>query len=352
MLERPVRPGSAGYHQWLAKGQFDARFAPAAATTAAVAGYLTGRGLTVQKSGSPFLVRASGSSQLVSAAFRTTLRTYRSSKGAAYFANATAVQVPAALAPDVLGVLGLSDTLTSTPRRSQSRAGGCRRRACGSPASCQAPYPTVPTLVQGVLSGISSSLVPRGYGGGPGCSGLTPAQVNSIYGAPAAGPRAKGAGVTMALFELSAYQQSDVDTWAHTFYGPQYTPPLTDINVDGGPLTPACPAGDACVPGSEAYFYDIEPAGDIEMQLAIAPDVRRIEVYNAPEDALGITELESTSRSRQTTPRQWSARAGALRERRRARLRAGAERHLRADGGPGPERVRGCGRYRPVRLHP
>ena len=296
LLSAQYRQGSAGYHQWLGKGQFVARFAPAAATTAAVAGYLAGRGLTVQRSGSPFLVRASGSSRLVSAAFRTTLRTYRTGQGAAYFANATAVQTPAALAPDVLGVLGLSDTLTMHSAAiavgSKPRPGSPATAPAASPASCQSPYPTVPLLVQGVLSGISSSLVPRGYGGGPGCSGLTPAQVNSIYSAPAAGPRAKGAGVTMALFELSAYQQSDVDTWAHEFYGPQYTPPLTDINVDGGPLTPACPAGDACVPGSEAYFYDIEPAGDIEMQLAIAPDVRRIEVYNAPEDALGITELD------------------------------------------------------------
>jgi kumamolisin len=238
------------------------------------------------------LVRASGSSQLVTAAFGTTLRTYRGSTGAAYFANATAVQVPAELAPDVLGVLGLSDTLTMHSTAAAVPAQAPASAAASSPGSCQSPYPTVPLLVQGVLSGISSSLVPRGYGGGPGCSGLTPGQVNSIYGAPAAGPRAKGAGVTMALFELSAYQQSDVDTWAHTFYGPQYTPPLTDINVDGGPKTPACPAGDACVPGSEAYFYDIEPAGDIEMQLAIAPDARRIDVYNAPDDALGITELD------------------------------------------------------------
>ena len=291
VLSAEYAQGSAGYHQWLEKGQFDARFAPAAATTAAVAGYLTGSGLTVQSSGSPFLVQASGSSQLVSAAFRTTLRTYRSRTGAAYFANAAAVQVPAQLAPDVLGVVGLSDTLTP---RSTAIAVPAQAPAApaSSPGNCQDPYPTVPLLVQGVLSGISSSLVPRGYGGGPGCSGLTPAQVNSIYSAPAAGPRAKGAGVTMAVFELTAYQQSDVDTWAHTFYGPQYTPALTDINVDGGPLTPACPAGDACVPGSAAYFEDIEATGDIEMQLAIAPDARQIEVYNAPHDALGITELD------------------------------------------------------------
>jgi subtilase family serine protease len=78
------------YYHWLARGRFDARFAPTAATRAAVAHYLASQGLTVQRSSSPFLVRASGSSQKVSAAFHTTLSTYRDSHGVSYFANSMA----------------------------------------------------------------------------------------------------------------------------------------------------------------------------------------------------------------------------------------------------------------------
>ena len=61
--------------------------------------------------------------------------------------------------------------------------------------------------------------------------GLTPAQDNSIYGAPPASPRTTGKDATMGVFELSDYQHSDIDTWARTFFGPHFTPPLTDVKV-------------------------------------------------------------------------------------------------------------------------
>ena len=80
-------------------------------------------------------------------------------------------------------------------------------------------------------------------------------------------PRGKGAGVNIAVFELSAYQHSDIDTWAQTFYGSSFSPPLVDVNVDGGPLHPVCPAGDQCPPSFNGYAGDIEVDADIEMQL-------------------------------------------------------------------------------------
>jgi len=118
---------------------------------------------------------------------------------------------------------------------------------------------------------------------------LTPSQTNAIYGAPNVGPRGKGQGVNFAVFELSAYQHSDIDTWAQQFYGPFYTPPLVDINVDGGPLGSQCPTGDTCVPG---YAGDIEVDADIEITLALAPNARNLIVYNAPNDYTGQTELD------------------------------------------------------------
>jgi kumamolisin len=183
----------------------------------------------------------------------------------------------------VLGVVGLSNTV-----RTQSQV----QRPAGRPSpipSCETPYPSGAELFTSVNNGTS---FPYGYGGGPGCNGLTPSQDNSIYGAPNVGPRGKGDGVTLAVFELSAYQQSDIATWAHTFYGQAYSPPLVNINVDGGPLNPVCPAGDSCPPSYNGYSGDIEVDADIEMQLAIAPDARHVLVYNAPNDETGQTELD------------------------------------------------------------
>jgi subtilase family serine protease len=275
--------GSAIYHHWLTPARFDARFAPTAAATDAVAKYLAASGLKVTSSSSPFLVRATGSSARVSGAFHTTLKVYKNRKGKTYFANSTPVVLPRTLAGDTLGVIGL----TNTVRPQDNLVRPLVRQQASS--SCESPYPSLQELF---TSYNTNTPFPYGYGGGPGCSGLTPSQDNSLYDAPNVGPAGKGAHINAAVFELSAYQHSDIVTWAHHFYGPGYTPPLTDINIDGGPLNPICPAYDQCEPPAFGYFGDIEVDADIEMTLAIAPDVSNLLVYNAPGDETGQTELD------------------------------------------------------------
>jgi subtilase family serine protease len=274
-------PASSGYRKWLAKGQFDALFAPSAAHVAAMTAYLRAHGLTVVPGASPYTVHAVGSSRTIESAFGTTLRTYRNRNGIAYYRNASPVQLPASLVSSVVAVVGLSNTV-----RIHSRAVLPLKHKNGGAPSCETPYVTRAQLYAAVNNGTS---FPFGYGAGPGCSGLTPSQTNGIYGAPNVGPRGQGAGVTLGLFELSAYQQSDVQTFVHTFYGNGYRAPLVDINVDGGPNTNRCPSGDVCFPG---YDGDIEVVADIENQLAIAPAVRNVLVYNAPNDETGQTSLD------------------------------------------------------------
>ena len=286
LLSALYTPGSADYGHWLAAGQFDSRFAPSRATVQAMTAYLQGEGLTVQPTLTPFLLRAIGSSARIDAAFATTIDNYRNVKGVKFFSNATPLSVPASLASSVLGVVGLTNTVRLQPSYQLTPAGSTGQGS-GEP-SCEIPYPT--TLAQ--LQAIPVNGPFNGYGGGPGCSGLTPSQTNGIYNAPNAGPRAKGAGANVAVFELSAYNHSDITTWAHTFYGPHYTPRLVDINVDGGPLAPdtsQCPTGDTCYYG---YGGDIEVQADIEQDLTIAPDTDSLLVYNAPNDVTGQTELD------------------------------------------------------------
>ncbi len=289
-LKASYTKGSGSYHQWLARGQFDKRFAPTAAARSAVVRYLAKSGLVVRSSSSPFLVRATGSSTRVSAAFRTTLRRYQDPHGVKYFSNSTAARLPSSMVHSVLGVIGLSNT---TRERSMTQRAKTVIRPAGKPsasaASCENGYPSAQTLFNFVNNGTGFA---AGYGAGPGCSGLTPSQENSIYGAPKVGARGKGKGVNIAVFELSAYQHSDISTWAQTFYGPSFTPPLVDINVDGGPVSPVCPAGDFCEPPSGAFAGDVEVDADIETQLALSPDVSHVQVYNAPNDFTGQTTLD------------------------------------------------------------
>ena len=282
LLSQLYNPQGAGYQQWLAPGEFDARFAPDSGQVAALTGYLQSSGLSVQTTASPFLVRVSGPSSVLSSAFNTTIHNYSNPQGVTYFSNATSLQLPSSLAGAVLGVVGATNTI-----RLKSQV-AFRKNRQPIPA-CEAPYPTTAQLFAAANDGTP---FPVGYGGGPGCNGLTPSQTNSLYGAPSLGSYGKGRGVTLAVFELSAYQQSDIATWARTFYGPEFTPPLQDINVDGGPLNPQCPVNDTCPAAFQGYAGDIEVDADIEMQLAIAPAARRIQVYNAPNDFTGQTSLD------------------------------------------------------------
>lgn len=87
-----------------------------AATTGPVEAYLRSQGLAAGPGASSSLIRASGSSAQVSSAFHTTLSLYTGTYGAHYFSNSTPVYVPAALAPGIIGVIGLSNTLRMSPR--------------------------------------------------------------------------------------------------------------------------------------------------------------------------------------------------------------------------------------------
>ena len=191
LLDGLYTPGSADYGHWLAAGQFDSEFAPSQATVQAMTAYLQGKGLTVQPTSTPFLLRAIGSSAKIDAAFATTIDNYRNAQGMKFYSNAGPASVPASLVSSVLGVVGLTNTDRLHPTY-QLTPSGSTAPSSGEP-SCEIPYPTTMAQLEATLTGPFN-----GYGGGPGCSGLTPSQTNSIYNAPHAGPRAKGAGATVA----------------------------------------------------------------------------------------------------------------------------------------------------------
>jgi kumamolisin len=283
--------GSAQYHQWLAKGQFDARYAPTAAERDAVEGYLRGQGLAVSSTSSAFLIRVTGSSARITAAFHTRLSNYVSGRGVRFFANSTAVSLPSSIVADVQGVIGLTDTVrlhSLTARPTDATAARPAAEAAASAAGCETGYVTTKELFAYASKGTNYAV---GYGGGPDCSGLTPAQTNSLYGAPAASWSTQGNGVYAAVFELSAYQKSDVDTWARHFYGSGYQPELTNVAIDGGPLAVLCPTGDICPADYNGYSGDIEVDADIEQEMAVAKDAHLL-VYDAPNDETGQTELD------------------------------------------------------------
>jgi len=286
-LQAIYTQGSSQYHQFLSAGQFDARYAPSAAVRGAVASYLANEGLTVASTNSPFLLSVTGSSAKITAAFHTSLSNYVDPRGMRYFQNSRTLQVPTSIVSDIQGVVGLTNTVREHSGVVKPLTGNSAAGSVSASASCETPYATIKQLFTYVNKGTT---FPVGYGGGPGCAGLTPSQTNSMYDAPAASSATQGSHVNAAVFELSAYLPSDINTWASTFYGSSYKASLSDVNVDGGPLHPVCPAGDTCAPAAQGYAGDIEVVADIENTLAVAKDSHVI-VYNAPNDETGQTEL-------------------------------------------------------------
>ncbi len=261
-------PASASFHRWLPRGRFARLYAPSAASRARVAEALRAAGLAVSATRSPFLMRATGSSAQVQRAFGTTILRYRSARGASFHANASPTEVASSIAADVQGVVGLTNTVRLHPAYVRTSIAAAHR----------------------------GQRVPR-YGAGPHGSGLSPQQVRSIYGAGALfaqGPRGRGKGTVAAVFELSGYTQHDITVFGHTFLGAGYTPPLRNINVDGGPVHGICPKHDHCL--RHDFSGDIEVVADIEATLGMAPAVKRLLVYNAPNDFTGQTSLDEYQR--------------------------------------------------------
>ena len=153
------------------------------------------------------------------------------------------------------------------------------------------------------------------------------------------------------MFELSAYQHSDIDTWARHFYGPGYTPPLVDINVYGGPLHPVCPTEDSCPPQNNYYSGDIEVAADIEHQPSIPPDAQHILVYNAPNDSTRQTVLDEYTAIANADGPTWSAQAGEL-ENDITPAYAQAENVIFDQMAAQGRAFRDCGRHRRFPSHP
>lgn len=260
------------YHRWLKPGEFNARFAPTAAQISKVQNFLKQSGLSIGSSPSPFLVRATGTTAQINTALHTQINNYVAANNQRFYQNNSLVQIPASLSGLVVAVTGLTNTSKQHPNY--------------------------------VTTGKANGKAAPKYGAGPGGSGLSPSQTQSLYDANPVynlGKRGKGSGATLAVFELSGYTAADITAFEHQFFGPSENVKLIDVNVDGGPVTPACPTGDECGPfdggpcangcSSADYSGDIEVEADLENQLAIAPGISKILVYNAPNDATGTTEI-------------------------------------------------------------
>jgi DNA-binding beta-propeller fold protein YncE len=251
-------PGSPQYRRFLTPAQFAQQFGPTTSTIRQVTSALRQEGLTVGAPSSTGLsLPVSGTVAQVQSAFATSISKYHLSSGKTGYDNASAPEVPASVAPQIEGILGL-DTLsppqpsTSVPQASPAAS---HPEAAAVPV---APAQGQPSPVAGNCA-TSISSVQSTYGALDAPQLAQAYSFDSLYSSSD-----YGAGSTVALVEPSGtagYSAGDISTFANC-YG--ITPGnITSIPVGGGGAT-----------GTGTMEAEL----DIETVLSLAPKAN-IEVY-------------------------------------------------------------------------
>ncbi len=240
---------SPAYGHYLGKGQFAARFGPAPATVQAVQSRLRAEGLQVGVSAGGLLVRFSGSASRVSAAFATTLDTYRLRSGRVLEAATGAPALPEALAGSVLAVEGLDGLARTGSSRVRRKASLAARFPAARSASF--PHPAG-----------SPEACPEARTAASREGGLTDDQIAHAYGAFGLyGVGDTGAGVHIGVFEEEPFSVSDMQHFDSCYFGAKNARAMIGrlhvISLEGG-----LPAGPGS--GGEALL-------DIEDVSAMAP---------------------------------------------------------------------------------
>jgi len=239
-------PGDPRYHHYLAPGAFGGAFGPTAATVAAARRWLAGTGLAVGATSSDgLLTPVSGTTAQVEAAFGVPLVQARLASGRTARVATADPQVPAALADQVTGVVGLGDQAVATPQLVKDAPRDMVGEATPSPHSSAGPQAC--SAISSFQGAWTATQLARTYG------------LSSLYGAGRT-----GAGQTVGIFELEPFTPSDIQAY-QACYGTSV--PVSTTLVDGG----------------ATGFQEGEAALDIEVVAGLAPGAS-IRVYSGPND--------------------------------------------------------------------
>ncbi len=244
-------PGSSAYHRYLTVAGFRARFGPTAAQIDAVDASLTAHGLDPGAvSANGLAIPVSASAGAIAHAFSLSFERVRLAGGRTAFTNTQAPQFDASVAPAIEGVIGLDDLSQAQPLGLAHAASGAVSGlssvhvATGGPAPCRAAI-----------------------GAAGGNDAYTADQIASAYRlASLYGAGDKGAGQTVALFELEPYNPTDIASYQSCY---ATSADVTAVDVDGGPGYSGAGSGEAAL--------------DIEDLIGLAPKAS-ILVYEGPNN--------------------------------------------------------------------
>jgi subtilase family serine protease len=241
---------SPEFHRWLRPGQYETDFGPSATTVTSVEAWLKSVGLKADITGSTVSLVASV--QLLTKAFRTSFKRYRSPSGQVGYLAQRAPLVPESLSGQIEAILGL-DTVAQFKDPSVS----------GSASASNGPA----LLDQIHVDGLTSCAAARETAGS---QYLTLDEVGAHYqiGTLLANGQ-NGHGETVALYELADHSASDVASYEQCF---GLSNPVSTVTVDGGGI-------------SHGGYGTIEADLDIETVATEAPGASIIS-YEGPGNSL------------------------------------------------------------------
>ena len=247
-------PGTSVYRHYLTVAQFRKRFGPSDGQIAVVEDALRSQGLQPgHASPNGLSVPISATAAAVARALSISFEQVQLQGGRVAFANTEGPQFPASAASAIQGVIGLSTLARAEPLD--------RRAIRSHTASAR----SIPHVVTGGPQPCASATSDAATFGAYTADELASAyQFSSLYGA---GDR--GAGQTVALFELEPYSASDISAY-QSCYGTNTS--VSNVTVDAG-------AGSGAGQG--------EAALDIEDVIGLAPNVS-IRVYEGPNTNSGV----------------------------------------------------------------
>jgi subtilase family serine protease len=269
-------PGSASYRRFVTVDQFAKRFGATSSQISAVQSQLRAQGLTVgAPSANHLTLPVSGSVAQVQSAFSTKLSQVKLKSGQTTYFNSAAVALPATVAGDVQGVVGLDGAAIPQPQYVKPSARhGLRLRAAdtagaqeatGGPQACAAA-----TNEQATVHANTGD-APRTGDNLADAYNFSPYYLAGDF----------GQGQTVALFEEGApYPDSDVGEFQGCYGTTAGT--VTLVPVDGGPG-----------PYNASDPNDVDGDGEVTLDIDVvnqmAPQAK-ILVYSAPGTAAAAVD--------------------------------------------------------------
>jgi subtilase family serine protease len=249
--QRVSNPKDEFYRKYITPQEFAARYGANADDYAALKEWAISNGLTiVHESLARTFLTVHGAVSQFQSLFKTQLNNYRSPDSKEFYSASVTPTVPAAIANKVVSVIGLTNSVQTAPLAKVYKTFGE-----------DAPAPVGGTDVLG--------------GTGPG-GAYAPADLRTAYRIPHFGGAAPQ---TVAVFEQGGFFRYDVETYLNRMKLPH--PAVTFVGVNG----------------FSGYVYDfsieLEAVLDIDMVIAINPQVKEVVAYEDGNDPFGVALVDA-----------------------------------------------------------